>query len=154
MSCNTVLESCKKLVCCFQCNNRFSWFCISPDSWRSGFFFFLLLVILSHMRWQSIGICCLSFFGLISRYFVCFNLIGSAELALFIGMVRLVSLELGVTSNAKWGLGRLEMLRGEFFQFSQVLQIFSLVLFVLGFSFFLVVTVFDHGIFVYSVNHW
>ena len=55
------------------------------------------------------------FFGLISRYFVCCNFIGSLELALFIGMVRLTSLELGVTSNVKRGLGRLEMLRGEFF---------------------------------------
>ena len=55
------------------------------------------------------------FFGLISRYFVCFKFIGSLELALFIGMVRLTSPELGVTSNAKRGLGRLEMLRGEFF---------------------------------------
>ena len=50
-----------------------------------------------------------------SRFFVCCNLLGSLELALSHGMVRSTSTELGARSNAKRGLGSLEMFRGEFF---------------------------------------
>ena len=85
-------------------------------------------------------------------FFVCCNLLGSLELVLSIGMVRLTSPELGARSNAKRGLGSLEMLRGEFFSFLRCSRFFLLFLFVLGFSIFSVVTVFDYGIFVYSVN--
>ena len=46
---------------------------------------------------------------------MCCNLLGSLELALSIGMLRLTSMELGARSNAKRGLGSLEIFRGEFF---------------------------------------
>ena len=50
-----------------------------------------------------------------SRFFACSNFLCSLELALTIGMVRSTSTEVGSRSNAKRGLGSLEMSRGEFF---------------------------------------
>ena len=98
--------------------------------------------------------CLFEFFGAISRFFVCCNLLGSLELVLYFGMVRSTSPELGARGNAKRGLGSLEILRGEFFSFLRCSRFVLLFLFVLGFSIFSVVTVFDDGIFVYSSNYW
>ena len=83
---------------------------------------------------------------------MCCNLLGSLELALSHGMVRSTSTELGARSNAKRGLGSLEMFRGDFFSFSKVLQFFSFICLFWDLSLFSVVTVSDDGIFGYSVN--